>query len=333
MSKRKQEEEFYGTQQKKVQNSRFQVKKHTLDSDEEDDVDEDNVLDVDDIEGEEDGVDRQDDGQRMTAFNMKEEMEEGHFDKQGHFIWSNEKEIKDNWLDNIDWQQIKSNASFKDKYNIDNKGLGDDSESDSEPEPDFDEFGTYKKIIGYMKPKETINKAIKRLSGDLMKLSSLERLKRKKAGTLNSNEDVTNLTELANSVLSKLGNMDVYQETFEQIQAKINMHERKGKAKEPELDMYADDFDTKEQEKMAAGPSNVESSSSMDTEVNPPQELRWEFKWKAEDDDKDIQGPYTTAQMVKWAKENHFKTGVLVRKCGESSNFYSSNRIDFELYE
>lgn len=42
----------------------------------------------------------------FTAFNMKEELEEGHFDKQGHYLWNKEKEIRDNWLDNIDWMQV-----------------------------------------------------------------------------------------------------------------------------------------------------------------------------------------------------------------------------------
>lgn len=42
----------------------------------------------------------------FTAFNMKEELEEGHFDKEGHYLWKKEKQIRDNWLDNIDWIQV-----------------------------------------------------------------------------------------------------------------------------------------------------------------------------------------------------------------------------------
>lgn len=46
--------------------------------------------------------------------------------------------------------------------------------------------------------------------------------------------------------------MDVYQETYELIEAKINKEEGKNKksVQEPELDMYADDFDVKEKEKL-----------------------------------------------------------------------------------
>lgn len=92
---------------------------------------------------------------------MREEMEEGHFDKQGHFIWRNEKEIHDNWLDNINWQQIKPRNTVKNKDNI--HGLAD--ESDSDQEEDFDEIDTYKQLLTYMKPNETVNKTLRRLGG------------------------------------------------------------------------------------------------------------------------------------------------------------------------
>lgn len=328
MSKRDFETAFLENEIKCVPHNRRQgTKKHTLDSDEEDEVEED-VLNVDDIEGEEEGKARQEGEQKMTAFNMNEEMEEGHFDKQGHFIWNNEKEIRDNWLDNIDWQKIKSSSDSKDKYNIEEKGLGDESDSGSEADDNFDEISNYKEILIYMKPNETINKAIKRLGAPDMKLSSVERLRRKKAGTLNTNEDVVKLTELANQILTKTGNMNIYQETYEQIKAKV---EDKGNKKasgvaETELDMYSDDFEIKEKKKFS-----VTTSRDNDLKDEVDNGLWWEFKWKAEDNK--VHGPHNTQQMIKWLKENYFTTGVMVRKCGESSNFYSLNRIDFELYE
>ncbi|KAJ8920422.1 hypothetical protein NQ315_005288 [Exocentrus adspersus] len=296
-------------------------KKHTLDSDEEDEVDEDNVLDADDIEGEEEGIARQDGEQKMTAFNMNEEMEEGHFDKHGHFIWNNEKDIRDNWLDNIDWQKIKSTSESKSKYNIDDKGLGDESESGSETDDNFDEILNYKAMLEYMKPNESVSKALKRLGAADMKLSSVERLRRKKAGTLSANENVIKLTELANQILTKTGNMDIYQETYEQIKNKVESKGKKASMATPEtiLDMYSDDFDVKEKEQMS---TSTKEDSSEFKEPEKPQ-LQWEFKWKVEDEE--VQGPYSTQQMIKWSKENYFSTGVMVRKCGETSNFYSLN--------
>lgn len=313
MSKRKNYEDFQHGRLKMTKQSE-NVKKHSLDSDEEDEQ-EDDVLHEDDIEGEEDGISRQEGDVKMTAFNMEEEKELGHFDKQGHFIWSNEKEVRDNWLDNIEWEKIKPK-----NYNLlddeDMKGLGDESDSDTE---EVNEIETYKKIITYLKPKESINKALRRLGGNNTKLSSVERLKLRKAGLLNNNKEVTDLTELANNLLTKTGNMDIYQETYENIKNIIDKHENKSKA--PLLDMYSDDFEVSEQNKLKSESSTKESTSN---------ELQWYFKW--DQNKEEIEGPFDTQQMLKWSKEGYFKTGVWVRKNNEDTNFYSSNRIDFELY-
>ncbi|KAK4871524.1 hypothetical protein RN001_015648 [Aquatica leii] len=297
-------------------------KKYSLDSDEEDEVDEGNVLDDNDIEGEEEGIAVNVGEERFTAFNMREEMEEGHFDRDGHFIWKNEKEVRDNWLDNIDWQKIKSDVKISE-----DKGLGDESD-DSDFEP-FQEIQVYKQIITYMEPKETINKALRRWGGKNKNLSSLERLKRKKEGILDSNAEVTKLTELADKVLSETGNMDIYQETYESINLKIENYEKKkckASVKEAELDMYADDFDTKEKSKL-----KTTADGKDDSEVPAENKgVMWEYKWDLQGDK--IEGPFNTEQMIKWVRDGHFKKGVWVRKHGDESNFYSTNRVDFELY-
>lgn len=58
------------------------------------------------VEGEEDGESKIQDSIKITPFNMREELEEGHFDKDGLFHWDKTNEIKDNWLDNIDWIKV-----------------------------------------------------------------------------------------------------------------------------------------------------------------------------------------------------------------------------------
>lgn len=47
-----------------------------------------------------------DEGVPITPFNLKEEMEEGHFDSEGNYFINKEKDIRDNWLDNIDWVRL-----------------------------------------------------------------------------------------------------------------------------------------------------------------------------------------------------------------------------------
>lgn len=110
--------------------------------------------------GEEEGDDRDTGEERFTAFNMREEMEEGHFDKDGHFIWDNEKNVRDNWLDNIDWQKIKPDKKSKGE-----KTLGEDSSDESDDEQPMQEIEVYREIITYMKPRESINQSLRRLGG------------------------------------------------------------------------------------------------------------------------------------------------------------------------
>lgn len=54
----------------------------------------------------------------ITPFNVEEEMEEGHFDAQGMYHWNKEENIRDNWLENIDWVKVRTGESFAVLYDI-----------------------------------------------------------------------------------------------------------------------------------------------------------------------------------------------------------------------
>lgn len=121
--------------------------------------------------------------------------------------------------------------------------------------------------------------------------------------------------------------MDIYQESYQKIQTILA--KEKGKTDDADLDMYADDFDQKE--KQTLGGNQTEGETKQEEEETNPNDVKWEFKWSQEDS-AEISGPHSTEQMHKWMTEGHFKTGVWVRKHGDDSQFYSSNRMDFELY-
>lgn len=274
---------------------------------------------------------------------MKEELEEGHFDGDGHFQWNKEKEIKDHWLDNLDWVKVqKYSDERKQKQAEQNNGESSagggglaDSSSDSEDENDetlkkFDVIAAYRRILELMQPKETIKRTLQRLGKKSANISSIERFRRKKAGIVDENAAlVTELTELTNKILTKLGNMDVYEETYEDIQEKFGSKLKGSDLNADDgLDMYADDFDSKEQKKFTGNNDAGGSSSKADSHATD--EVSWEFKWKTEDIE--VHGPYSSEQMQKMKDDDFFKGGVFVRKCGADSQFNSSNRIDFELY-
>ncbi|XP_023160803.1 CD2 antigen cytoplasmic tail-binding protein 2 homolog [Drosophila hydei] len=301
-----------------VSDSEIFKKKHTLDSDEEDsdDYERDNLNDSD-IEGGEEGVGKVEDDVKITPFNMREELEEGHFDKEGHYHWNKEAEIKDNWLDNIDWVKVEKDKNYFDPNNDEN------SADSSLPAKPFNQSMALTKMLEYMKPGESVQMALQRLGRKRPKLSTLEKLRQKKAGIENNEtQQIAKLTELANEILSNTGNMDIYQETYEKIKHKLEDLPSTSKPMGDSFDMYADDFEEKE--------SKLLKDSQKEANEPSTNELKWEFKWKQTDDE--IQGPYSTEKMFNWSQGDYFKTGVYVRKVGENSNFYSSNRIDFDLY-
>nr|XP_015195180.1 PREDICTED: CD2 antigen cytoplasmic tail-binding protein 2 [Lepisosteus oculatus] len=88
--------------------SRFKGK-HSLDSDEEEEEEGQkyDMLASDDVEGQESATLDFDEGVRITPFNLEEEMQEGHFDSEGNYFLNKEQQIRDNWLDNIDWVRLE----------------------------------------------------------------------------------------------------------------------------------------------------------------------------------------------------------------------------------
>lgn len=305
-----------------------------------------NRLDENEIEGEEDGDARVDSDEevKITPFNMKEELEEGHFDGDGHYHFNKEKDITDNWLDNIDWVKIKKDSNYKQKYNA--AGLPDseaESSTDEEEEAKAKSFNlaaTYKNIHELMKPKETVKKALQRLGGN-KKLTTAQRWKLKKQGLVDENaEFVTKMTGYCDEILTRTGNMNVYEETFETVGQKIkDLEVRQARSnpnvvKDDDLDMYADDFDTKEQVKLEPGTSTEASTSKTTEEETKENDVQmWEYKITLEDEK--IHGPFTSEQMQKFVDDGNFKEPVFVRKIEEGSDdkpFYTSARIDFELY-
>ena len=298
--------------------------KHSIDSDEEEEVKKDKyeVLDDEDIEGQEDETIVKDGEVKITPFNLKEEREDGDFSADGAFIWKKTKEVNDAWLENIDWVKVKNVTSAEEKR----QAVQDQREDEAEAA--YDEAENYKAILDLMKPGETVARAIRRLSGATGSAPGQQRImqqkqrkieqKLKKGQSLSSEEealrssrlDMTKLTGLADAVLSRSGNMEIYEETYEKITYRLQQTE------DDELDMFGDELDGKPQE-------------SEKKAIELP-EVQWEFKWDNAPES-EIHGPHSSSEMLKWQENNFFAKGVYVRKVG-SKDFTDGKRVDFDLY-
>jgi CD2 antigen cytoplasmic tail-binding protein 2 len=294
----------------------------------------------DDIEGEEAGDERVDAEEeiKFTPFNMKEELEEGHFDQMGHYHFKKDERHLDNWLDDVDWVKIKKNENYRKKYYTAEGEYNSSSDEDDLPSADpakkFDSLTSFKDILTFMQPGESINKTLQRLNKSKMKVSTAQRFKMKKEGIVDeASENITKITGIVNEILTKTGNMSVYELTFEQIKLKMkDLGDRNvaGSSKDVELDMYSDDFDVKEKElKEPSGKSVTFKKPEEPQEPDEPS-LMWEYKLTQDEGDT-VHGPFTTEQMSKKAENGDFKENVFVRKIGDE-RFYSSARIDFDLY-
>lgn len=192
-----------------------------------------------------------------------------------------------------------------------------------------DEREVYKKLLSYMQRNETISQTLQRLGKFSAKLSTMERIKRKKRGEVDDDaKRILMFTELADSILTTTGNMDVYQLTYDLIQSKVDTSSSSSKSNRVSgSDMYSDDFNEMEMKSLNNKPEESYQKANIDQNLR---KLLWEFKWTQQDTS--VEGPYCTEKMMEFSKNGHFKSGVYVRKVGEDSNFYTSNRIDFDLY-
>jgi len=226
-------------------------------------------------------------------------------------------------------------------------------------------------MLQLLQPGESVLKAIKRIGGVGGKpLSASERLKQKKQAAklaakngspsttttstdeaegatpapvpltpaeekaIEASEKITKLTGLADSILSATGNMDIYQETFESVTFKIKREETKKITTTvgEDDDMFGDGFEAKKDDTPAPSSSSAAGVSIGGESISDPSdEVKWEFKWE-DKEDAPVYGPHTSTEMQAWVTEGYFKDGVFVKKYKQDSGFYSSKRVDFELY-
>uniref|UniRef100_A0A1I8NI61 GYF domain-containing protein n=1 Tax=Musca domestica TaxID=7370 RepID=A0A1I8NI61_MUSDO len=287
-------------------------KKHTLDSDEEDS--DEYERDDDDVDGEEDGDPTIRDDVKITPFNMREELEEGHFDKDGHFHWNKNTNIRDNWLDNIDWVKIDENGVKK----------CDEKDDVIPATKESNMCNIYIQILQCMEKSETVSQTLRRLDKNRKKMGTAERLKHKKSMPDVNGDTILKLTGLINHILTETGNMDVYDMSYESIESVIGSTPGSSKTEVSNLslDMYSDDFDSKEH--------NSKLNISKYAKTVQGADVLWEFKRLQTD--VNCEGPYNTTKMYELSSKGEFgRNGVYVRKVGEEK-FYNSRRIHFDLY-
>ncbi|RMX68391.1 hypothetical protein DD238_006300 [Peronospora effusa] len=218
----------------------------------------------------------------MTAFDMEEEKDEGHFDANGNFVWDDEaKKQEEAWLEDVSEQQIGAAKHAKSRREF----------RDEQTEETLTTETANKTLATLIRPRETVLQALKRL-GSKKKTRVRPGNKRKQtnskeAGTTAQTEEekkqFEQITEAAD-FLMRLGEVEVYGQTKEEFI--------------PEEELLA-----QRRRVQFAGQSEGKSE-----EKPLKQEIMWEYKAS----DGQIHGPFPTSSFVAWQQQVGLIVGVPV---------------------
>lgn len=303
--------------------SRFKGK-HSLDSDEDEDDDDEgsskyNILASEDVEGQEAATLPSEGGVRITPFNLQEEMEEGHFDADGNYFLNQDAQIRDSWLDNIDWVKIKERPPDKHQ-------ASDSEGEDNTGQTPMSAQALLEGLLELLLPRETVAGALRRLGA-----RGGGKGGSKGTGRPSSPQRLDRLSGLADQMVAR-GNLGVYQETRERLAMRLKglgcrTQGSQDPTPPPSLDMFA--------EEVTEGELEAPTLTQREEAESPGDglaDVMWEYKWE-NTGDAELYGPFTSAQMQTWVSEGYFPDGVYCRKLDPpGGQFYNSKRIDFELY-
>ncbi|KAI4367479.1 hypothetical protein MLD38_023213 [Melastoma candidum] len=162
----------------------------------------------------EDDENFEDDGIQIEPFNLDKEREEGYFDASGNFVeYVRENEIRDAWLDNIDFAPQFASARSLVK-----------SSPDENQELSSQDIGILKRrIADLLEPEETVLQALRRLKG-----STGNRKEKMSAETKHLFDE---LTEAAMTLMEN-GEYNVYHEKKEVFQREAEGYERLARARD-----------------------------------------------------------------------------------------------------
>ncbi|KAM7538005.1 hypothetical protein Aperf_G00000076619 [Anoplocephala perfoliata] len=318
--------------------------KHTLESDEELDEDEkggrmdESILQA----GQEPETIGYDGDIVITPFNMQEELEEdGYFDANGTFIFKKANEAGDNWLEGVDWSEVrrKEQISGGSKGGRSSSDMLAVAEEEALPHATKDQqTDLYRQIAALLRPGETVLRALRRLGPTKSAvLKQRERnWARRKDGSTASNaavkkaspeetakaEAFAKLTELANDLLGS-GDFDIYQKTKEVLEDVVTTRNQRND-EDGELDALGAAIDNDAGIKPSNGDGGEKSLEQVPT--------KWLVKRaKNAESDSEIEGPYEEAVLREWIKMDSSQTAEIFvkRQDVNDDEFRRLSSIDF----
>ncbi|KAJ3325918.1 hypothetical protein HDV06_002303 [Boothiomyces sp. JEL0866] len=157
--------------------------------------------------------------EEMESFNMDQELQEGDFTEAGVYVKKkDEHEIHDSWLKDVSKSDIERAHVAQEIRNQRESAMNTNSETDPNK--------LWRQIFPILQPRETINKAIKRLGLAFQKIPKWK--KKKTENNLSEEEKLEQkaLFDKLTALSSKLFEIDVnaYDKSYEEIVMSLKQH-------------------------------------------------------------------------------------------------------------
>ncbi|KAJ3218732.1 hypothetical protein HDU67_004252 [Dinochytrium kinnereticum] len=238
--------------------------------------------DEDEDEDEEGGV-------KMESFNMDQELEEGGFDADFNYIRKkDEHQMHDNWLQGVTKEDMKKARMAHSRLEARAKAKEAMDASNQESETTL-----WLRLLGFLKQKESVAGAMKRLGANTAKQPAWKKKKAEKAATTFTDDDTAkeNAKELEQMIsvtdkLIELGHYEVIDQRYESIVRRLR-----------QADILSDDWSPGD-----PLPTIARSGSKATSE--PKSQSLWEYKWGK--DSAELFGPYGSDMMEEWRKNGFF---------------------------
>uniref|UniRef100_A0AAV1UNT7 GYF domain-containing protein n=1 Tax=Peronospora matthiolae TaxID=2874970 RepID=A0AAV1UNT7_9STRA len=243
----------------------------------------------------------------VTAFDLEEEKDEGHFDANGNFVWDDEaRKQEEAWLEDVSEQQIGAAKHAKSQREF----------RDEQTEETLTIEAAEQKLATLLKPRETVLQALKRL-GTKKKKKARARVgcKRKQRKEMETPTETPAETQTAETQTAE------EKEQFNQITEAADFLLRSG-----EVDVYSqikEEFVSDEellaQRRQVQFVDTDTSEEKSEPRLVSKQEIMWEYKA----DDGHIHGPFPMSSYVAWRQQGYFtgETAVDMRQvlCGSDA--------------
>ncbi|GMM33596.1 hypothetical protein DASC09_009210 [Saccharomycopsis crataegensis] len=242
---------------------------------------------------------------KFTSFGLKEELKEGRFDENEHFIRyeseDEEEKAQDDWLKGIKKSDIDKAKKAEEARKL--RELEQRKNVKSEPLETL-----LRKLIDHLTVAETPEEMLQRYYADSQKIIKKANPRKARKKLQMSEEDEAQLrsiknrtsevTGIINSIIDKGGFNNIYDLSKEELMRKYK-------------EETGEDYKT--------GKSNTHQNPTGTKrkfdEVEDPlvNDKVWEFKWTTKEN---IYGPYSTTEIMNW-KKTYFQNRAMVRRIGE----------------